>query len=267
MPITWNGRPITAMPIADGKGSYTLPYFLREAGIDGDALQAALMSEAAFQPRDARHMRYRGLQLKRQKAFVTLCDRARGIPKYSYPGASSTLSWDVPIDSFGFEKACTEKSLRAGFTYRAVQHYQHIDDVPSMVPITDCIRKDLKIDGENYDYNQAIVTLYASGSDAIGWHNDKMRDIRPGSMIFDLSLGAKRTFSMQKIADDTLQTIEMTHGSAIVLSTEDNEAWKHAVLEEPHVTASRISIVFRDIHTLITAEDVRKHVERADRGA
>ena len=98
---------------------------------------------------------------------------------------------------------------------------------------------------------QAIITGYFAGTDCINWHSDKMASIAPNSIIFDVSLGAERTFLMRNKKTGAEERISMRSGSAIVLTTTGNELYEHAVLPEPGA-GPRVSMVFRNIQTTIT---------------
>lgn len=118
-----------------------------------------------------------------------------------------------------------------------------------------------------------------------GWHADKMVDIAEPSWIVDVSLGEPRTFLLRRSAavvatagsgentaaaepagEEEEERIPMPSGSAVLLSTETNRAYAHAVLAEPKAfRGPRVSLVFRNIKTWITEAQVREKIEQAER--
>ena len=108
---------------------------------------------------------------------------------------------------------------------------------------------------------QAIITSYPTGDYNIGWHSDKMTSIAPDSIIFDVSLGAERTFLLRdKATGGAEERIRMASGSALVLTTTGNELFEHAVLPEPGA-GPRVSVVFRDIQTTMSRDEMMKKIE------
>jgi hypothetical protein len=183
---------------------------------------------AEFIPRSDRSALYRGHELRRSKIYVA--DVPAGIwPVYKFPG----------------------------FQYRAViDHYKYLHDVPWLQPVFAAVRA-TSIAGFPVTCNQAIVTLYLSGTDCIGWHSDKMTSIVDPSVIFDISLlGGDRTLCICESEDGPITRIPMPHGSAVAFDTTFNKRYQHAVLAEPGA-APRASIVFRDISTIMTEAAVR----------
>lgn len=100
------------------------------------------------------------------------------------------------------------------------------DAPPELGDLVRGLREDLRVNGRAFEFTQTIGTLYRDGKDNIGWHSDKMRDIADDSLIFDVSLGARRTFSLRRNGSDTVEEYVMEPGSAILLTRFDysNEA-------------------------------------------
>mmetsp|Transcript_14191 Transcript_14191/g.39021 ORF Transcript_14191/g.39021 Transcript_14191/m.39021 type:complete len:827 (-) Transcript_14191:142-2622(-) len=118
-----------------------------------------------------------------------------------------------------------------------------------------------------HELNHALIQWYRCGSDNISEHADKTLDIKKGSYIVNLSLGATRTMVLrrkEKLNRD-VQRIRLPHNSLFVLGWETNRSWLHAInrdgraddMKEPDVLAyggHRISITFRHIATFRTAD-------------
>jgi hypothetical protein len=224
--------PIAAVPIATIEclpGLWYMPTFCADTGVSADHLWAAIQG-ADFIPRSDRSALYRGHELPRSKFYVAYTPKGFW-PVYKFPG----------------------------FQYRAVvDHYKYLHDVPWLHELFASVRATSNA-GVPVTCNQAIVTLYESGDDSIGWHSDKMTSIVDPSVIFDVSLGGVRTLCIRKSEDGPITRIPMPHGSAVAFDTTFNKRYQHAVLAEPGA-APRASIVFRDISTIMTEAAVRAMV-------
>jgi hypothetical protein len=66
------------------------------------------------------------------------------------------------------------------------------DAVPGLAAVLPAIR----VNGLVFDH--IILTLYEEQTDYIGRHQDKLRDITPGSDIVSISLGASREFELYR---------------------------------------------------------------------
>jgi hypothetical protein len=224
--------PIVAVPIGTIEcmpGLWFMPTFCADMGLSAEYLWETVQG-ADFIPRSDRSALYRGHELPRSKMYVA--DMFEGFwPVYKFPG----------------------------FQYRAViDHYKYLHDVPWLQPVFAAVRA-TTIAGDPVTCNQAIVTLYESGTDCIGWHSDKMTSIADPSVIFDVSLGGERTLCIRKSEDGPITRIPMPHGSAVAFDTTFNKRYQHAVLAEPDA-APRASIVFRNIATIMTEAAVRAMV-------
>lgn len=238
--VSWGGKQLTAIPIGDGS-SYYCPLFCDEVGLNKDKLFSVFSNPQLYQPPNADYMRYRGNELARMKFFVSHASVSAGVtPVYRYPG----------------------------FQWAAVQHYMTLQAAPTQ--LGDIVRglcNNLSVDGRGYDFTQTIGTLYRDGQDSIGWHSDKVKDIADDSLIFDISLGAQRTFSLRAKTGDAPAAQEdcvMQPGSAILLTTATNAAYQHAVLPQQGA-GPRVSLVFRNIKTQLFEYQVERRIREAQR--
>ncbi|MFY0538793.1 alpha-ketoglutarate-dependent dioxygenase AlkB family protein [Nannocystis pusilla] len=68
-----------------------------------------------------------------------------------------------------------------------------------------------------HPFNYALVNLYRTGDDYIGWHADKVSDLVPGSAIASLSLGAVRPFQLRHKSSGELHEVLLASGSLLVM--------------------------------------------------
>jgi alkylated DNA repair dioxygenase AlkB len=88
----------------------------------------------------------------------------------------------------------------------------------------------------------ALCNLYPDGEAYIGWHQDAGHP----QMICSLSLGAVREFRFAEIGSTrTAYSMELGHGSLLLIPESINEQFKHMVPKSRKVTQPRISVTFR----------------------
>ena len=98
-------------------------------------------------------------------------------------------------------------------------------------------------------YNACLLNLYHNGEESMGWHSDNEKEIITGSSIASLSLGANRKFSFKhKVSKETV-SIELEDGSLLEMKGSVQTHWWHALLKSKKVTAARINLTFRQMHT------------------
>ena len=98
-------------------------------------------------------------------------------------------------------------------------------------------------------YNACLLNLYHNGEESMGWHSDNEKEIITNSSIASLSLGANRKFSFKhKVSKETV-SIELEDGSLLEMKGSVQTHWWHALLKSKKVTATRINLTFRQMHT------------------
>lgn len=93
-------------------------------------------------------------------------------------------------------------------------------------------------------FNSVLLNRYESGSDSVGWHADNEPEMSAEHPIASLSLGATRSFQMRK-GDGAIQTIELEHGSLLVMHAGMQQEWKHRVPKTRKPCGPRINLTFR----------------------
>lgn len=93
-------------------------------------------------------------------------------------------------------------------------------------------------------FNSALLNRYESGSDSVGWHADDEPEMSRDHPIASLSLGASRSFQMRR-GGGPIQTIELGHGSLLIMHAGMQQAWKHRVPKTKKTCGTRINLTFR----------------------
>jgi alkylated DNA repair dioxygenase AlkB len=99
-----------------------------------------------------------------------------------------------------------------------------------------------------YRYNSCLFNLYRNEKDSNGWHADDEPELGPQPVIASLSLGATRRFHLKHKMDKTLKrTIELRHGSLLLMAGTTQKDFKHQLPKTQTPKAPRINLTFRYI--------------------
>ena len=101
---------------------------------------------------------------------------------------------------------------------------------------------------ENYthvNYNGCLLNLYHDGNEAMGWHSDNEKEIKPNSSIASVSIGIERKFSFKnKLSKETI-TVQLENGSLLEMKGTIQKNWLHALPKSKKITQPRINLTFR----------------------
>jgi len=249
--------------VAFGPDSLYVSNFMQDyLHVDPQELLEKALESAPCAPRDSEAMKYRGNQLARTKFFLVEGEGPSDKPpkiikKYTYPG------WQ----------------------WASMLFYRSFNAFPEIKDIVDSLTAHCSyslLEGETFCpvvINHVIGTKYLSGEDYIGFHNDKMKDIREESLILLLSLGEQRELhirsnpSPENAKPDVDYVVIMEPGSLFILGPRTNQQKQHAIVQvkdEVLISRSgpvmpRLSLVLRDIKTAVTFVQVQQHLERKRR--
>lgn len=96
--------------------------------------------------------------------------------------------------------------------------------------------------------NSVLANLYRDGRDAMGWHSDDEPELGPRPVIASLSLGGTRRFAFRHRHDPARKaTIELPHGSLLLMAGDTQAEWKHALPRTGKPVPARINLTFRRI--------------------
>ena len=157
-------------------------------------------------------MRFRGRDLARQKAFQS----------------------DNIAGSYGF------------YEYTgSVPDAWHLGDwSPEILELRDALRDEVR---ELID--SVVANQYLDRRAGIDHHSDKTPDIKRGTSIWTVSLGATRVLELRKIVDDGSEPlrVELTHGSIFQIGPLTNAAYTHSILPADHEVGPRYGLTFRTL--------------------
>jgi alkylated DNA repair dioxygenase AlkB len=103
-------------------------------------------------------------------------------------------------------------------------------------------------EASGFDFNTALLNLYRDGKDSMGWHRDNEKELGCNPPVASISLGATRQFQLRyHSTKDSLITIELTHGSLLLMSGSTQHYWEHRVPKTNTLVGERINITFRQV--------------------
>jgi alkylated DNA repair dioxygenase AlkB len=95
-------------------------------------------------------------------------------------------------------------------------------------------------------FNSVGLNLYRDGRDSVAPHNDHLNEIRKGSSIALVSLGAARRMTIRaKAAPRRVVYVDLEPGSLCVMSYATQLHYTHGVPKTPDQVGERISLAFR----------------------
>lgn len=105
-------------------------------------------------------------------------------------------------------------------------------------------------------FNSVLLNLYRDERDGMGWHSDNEPELGPEPVIASLSLGEQRAFQMKhKTRQDVAPvTLQLPHGSLLVMQGPTQRFWKHALRKETGRCGPRVNLTFRTIHHGVASE-------------
>lgn len=158
------------------------------------------------------------------------------------------LKWEQHnIKIFG--KSIPQPRLTALYAENTTPYsYSNLTLEPHLFPdeLAALQKKITDLTGTNFTH--CLTNLYRDGMDSMGWHADDEKELGKNPVIASLSLGAVRKFQMKhKIKKEHRFTLELAHGSLLIMQGTTQDFWKHQLPKTKKVHNSRINLTFRKI--------------------
>lgn len=97
-------------------------------------------------------------------------------------------------------------------------------------------------------FNSALLNLYRSEKDSMGWHKDDEIELGINPVIASLSFGETRNFQFKhKTVPKTTQTIQLPNNSLLLMQGATQHNWLHQIPKSSKPAKARINITFRKI--------------------
>lgn len=99
-------------------------------------------------------------------------------------------------------------------------------------------------------FNSVLANRYRDGRDAMGWHSDDERELGAEPLVASLSLGGERRFDLRRKGHTRIEhSLQLAHGSLLVMSGQTQHHWQHQVAKTRKPCAPRLNLTFRLIRT------------------
>ena len=99
-----------------------------------------------------------------------------------------------------------------------------------------------------FEFNAALLNLYRSERDSMGWHSDDEAELGINPVIASLSFGETRNFQFKhKTVSKTTQTIQLPNNSLLLMKGQTQHHWLHQIPKSSKPAKARINITFRNI--------------------
>lgn len=94
-------------------------------------------------------------------------------------------------------------------------------------------------------YNSCLLNLYEDGSQGMAWHHDDEKGLGQNSNIASLSFGAERRFDLRHKISREKTSINLEHGSLLVMAGKTQACWQHQLPKTTRVKQPRVNLTFR----------------------
>jgi alkylated DNA repair dioxygenase AlkB len=133
--------------------------------------------------------------------------------------------------------------LGVRYSYSGVTH-EPVPWLPALLDIKNRIEELAQA-----KFNSLLLNLYRGGQDSIGMHADDEPELGTNPVIGSVSLGAVRQFVLRHKKTRERRTLDLSHGSLLLMSGTSQHHWLHGVPKTRSPVGQRINLTFRRILT------------------
>lgn len=124
--------------------------------------------------------------------------------------------------------------------------YSGITHIPAALPASFGRLRNVAETVAGTPFNGVLANLYRDGTDSMGWHSDDEPELGPEPVIASISLGATRRFHLKhRDGSGDLVSLDLAHGSCLVMSGSCQENWRHQVPKTKKQVTPRVNLTFR----------------------
>ena len=158
-----------------------------------------------------------------------------------------SVPWEVHrIRLFGREHASPRLSCWIGDPEAVYRYSGTLFQPHPWPPALDALRHRLQ-QTLGTPLNSVLANRYRDGRDAMGWHSDNEPELGPQPVIASISLGATRRFVLRPRGGGARHSLELGHGSLLVMRGQTQRHWQHALPRTARPVGERINLTFRRI--------------------
>jgi len=94
--------------------------------------------------------------------------------------------------------------------------------------------------------NGVLLNYYRDGQDSMGWHSDDEAELGRNPLVASLNLGGTRRFDLRRKGQTRIEhSLELSHGSLLVMAGATQHHWQHQVAKTRKACAPRLNLTFR----------------------
>jgi alkylated DNA repair dioxygenase AlkB len=154
---------------------------------------------------------------------------------------------------FGKETPCPRLTTWYGdmglsYKYSGILHYAQ-----GWHPDLLIIREKL-LQQTGLQFNSVLCNYYRNGQDSMGWHSDDESELGKNPNIASVSLGATRRFLLKHKTTKQLVSVDLAHGSLLLMLGETQYHWQHALPKTNKECGERINLTFRLIEDVANTQ-------------
>ena len=147
----------------------------------------------------------------------------------------NNIEWDERM------KARKTASFGVSYDYSGITYPQ-----TDMFPALDSLCKKIESD-IGFLPNNCLMNYYLDGTSKMGYHSDSSEELKPGTGVAIISLGAERHISYSSKEDKEHKVkYLLTNGALLYMDKKVQDEWTHAI-PKALGTGERISLTFRHI--------------------
>jgi alkylated DNA repair dioxygenase AlkB len=169
------------------------------------------------------------------KPELTIIDSFLDSPDELFRYIRNNVDWDERM------KARKTACFGVSYDYSGIT-YPQVD----MFPVLNSICK--KIENEiGLLPNNCLMNYYLDGNSKMGYHSDSSEELKPGTGVAIISLGAERCISYRS-KENKQHKVKylLKSGALLYMDKKVQDDWMHAIPKEPGA-GERVSLTFRHI--------------------
>lgn len=121
-----------------------------------------------------------------------------------------------------------------------------VNPLPWIEPLHDIKQRCEELAG--CPFNSVLANMYRDGQDSMGSHQDNEPELGKNPVIASVSLGETRRFTLRHQLSGEKHTMELEHGSLLIMAGATQHFWKHSVPKTRRPCSERINLTYRYVY-------------------
>lgn len=161
---------------------------------------------------------------------------------------STEAPWTQPtIKLYGRQFAVPRLVVWYGDPEARYSYSGQVHEPLPWTPLLNDIRERVQLQ-VGHRLNGVLLNLYRDGQDAMGWHSDDEPELGPEPLVVSLNLGATRRFDFRRKGAARIEhSLELEHGSLLVMRGPTQHYWQHQIARTRKVSEPRLNLTFRQL--------------------